>query len=268
MKKTILGLFLLIVIAVGVVSYYVLENLDSIVEAAIEKHGSQATKTAVKVDKVKISLKEGSGAIYGISVANPGGFTDPNIFALGEISTRIDYESVSKKIIIIDDIAVLEPEVFFEMNKDKQTNLDVLKKNIMSGVPATSSSKETGKPASGEQPKLIIRHLKFAEGNIQAMVVPLNNKTYKLKLPTIEMRDLGAPNGAPPEVIAKQIINKLTDQAKAAIKKQGIDREVEKLKAKAQEKIDQEKAKLKSEAESKLKAEEERAKDKLKGLFK
>lgn len=267
MKKIIVGLFLIVVIAIGAVSYYVFANLDAIVEAAIEKYGSEATKTTVSVDRVKINLKDGAGAIYGITVGNPGGFGDPNVFSLGEVSTKIDYESVSKKIIIIDDISVLSPQVFFEMNKDKKTNLNVLKENIMSGQSASPASKEKSSPASGEQPKLIIRHVRFAEGNIQAKVVPLNNKTYNLKLPTIDMKDLGAPDGAPPDVIAKQIINKLTDQAKAAIKKQGIDKEIEQLKAKAQQKIDEEKAKLKSQADTKIDAEKERVKDKLKGLL-
>ena len=270
MKKIIIGLFLLIVIAVGAVSYYVFANLDAIVEAAIEKFGSEATKTAVKVDKVKISLKDGSGAIYGVTVANPGGFSDPNVFSLGEISTKIDYESVSREIVIIDDITVLAPQVFFEMNKDKNTNLNELKKNLMSGQKQVSkpATKESAEPAGGEPVKMIIRRIKFADGDINATVVPLNNKKYKLKLPALVLKNIGEPNGASPEEIANQIIDKLTDQAKAEIKKQGIGKEIEKLKAQAKDKIEEEKAKLKSEADTKLEAEKERAKDKLKGLFK
>lgn len=268
MKKIIVGLFLLVVIAVGVVSYYVFSNLDAIVEAAIEKYGSEAAKTTVSVDKVKINLQEGSGAIFGITVANPSGFSDPNVFSLGEISTKINYESVTKEIISIDDITVLAPQVFFEMNQDKETNLNVLKKNLASGKSATSTTDKPASAADGKTVKMIIRRFKFADGDISATVVPLNNKKYKLKLPPIEMSNLGAPNGATPEEIARQIINKLTDQAKAAIRKQGIDKEIEKLKAQAQQKLDEEKAKLKGEAESKLEAEKERAKDKLKSLFK
>lgn len=270
MKKVIVGLFLLLVIAIGAVSYYVFANLDAIVEAAIEKFGSEATKTTVSVDKVKISLKEGSGAIYGLTVANPGGFSDPNVFSLGEISTKIDYDSVSREIIIIDDITVLAPQVFFEMNKDKQTNLNELKKNLMSGQKQASkpAAKEADKSTSGKPVKMIIRRVKFADGDINATVVPLNNKKYKLKLPALVLTNLGEPNGASPEEIANQIIDKLTDQAKAEIKKQGIGKEIEKLKAQARQKIDEEKAKLKGEADSKLEAEKERAKEKLKGLFK
>ena len=267
MKKIILGLFILLIVAVGVVSYYVLTNLDEIVKAAIEKYGSEATHTAVRVDKVKIGLKEGSAAVYGITIANPTGFGDPNAFSLGEVSARIDYDSVSGDVIIIDDIAVLAPQVFFEMNKDKKTNLNELKSNITASAPTKPAAKGESRPAEGKEPKLIIRHMKFAEGNIQATVVPLNNKIYKLKLPAIEMKDLGGKNGATPSEIAKQILSKLTDQAKAAIKQQGLDKELDKLKAQVQEKVDEEKARLKSKADSKVEEEKKKVEDKLKGLL-
>jgi len=267
MKKIIVGLFLVIVIAVGGVSYYVFTNLDSLVKEAIEKYGSEATKTAVKVDRVKISLKEGSAGIYGLTVSNPGGFADPKVFSLGEISTKINYDSVSKEVLIIDDITVLAPQVFFEMNKDKETNLNVLKNNISPGQPAAKAKSEPAKQSGGEQIKMIIKHLRFADGDISATVVPLNNKTYKLKLPPMVLSNLGAPNGAPPDEIARQILDKLTDQAKAAIKKQGLDKELDKLKDKAQQKIDEEKAKLKGKVDTKVESEVDKAKDKLKGLF-
>ena len=53
MKKIILGLVLLIIFAIAGGVYYVLTNLDSMVEQAIEKYGSEATQTAVLVDSVK-----------------------------------------------------------------------------------------------------------------------------------------------------------------------------------------------------------------------
>ena len=74
MKKIILGLFLVILIAIAGGLYYVLSNLDALVEAAIEKHGSEATQTAVLVDSVKIDLASGAGGISGLTIANPKGF--------------------------------------------------------------------------------------------------------------------------------------------------------------------------------------------------
>ena len=63
MKKVILGLMLIIVLAIAGSVYYLLTNLDALVEAAIEKYGSEATQTSVLVDSVKINLTDGAAGI-------------------------------------------------------------------------------------------------------------------------------------------------------------------------------------------------------------
>jgi uncharacterized protein (UPF0333 family) len=77
----ILAGVIVIIIAGGV--YYVFTNINAIVKAAIEKHGSQATRTDVRVSSVDITLSTGKGAISGMTVENPAGFTSRNIFSLG-----------------------------------------------------------------------------------------------------------------------------------------------------------------------------------------
>ena len=96
MKKVILGLALVIIFAIAGGVYYVLSNLDALVKEAIETHGSQATQTAVRVDKVKIDLSNGAGAITGLTIANPGGFAMPYAFSLGEIRAGIDLQSLQQ----------------------------------------------------------------------------------------------------------------------------------------------------------------------------
>ena len=83
MKKAILGFVLIIIFVIGGGVYYVLNNLDDLVKAAIEKYGSEATQTAVRVDRVKINLVDGAGGISGLTIANSNSFTMPNAFSLG-----------------------------------------------------------------------------------------------------------------------------------------------------------------------------------------
>ena len=266
MKKVILGLVLVVILAVAAGIYYVLTNLDSLVKAAIEKYGSQATQTAVRVDKVHIDLADGAGAIYGLSVANPAGFTKLPAFSMGEVGTRINIKSLTEEPYIIEEIIVRAPQVFVEINADKQINLNALKKNLTAGAPAGKPA-ETAESGSKAAPRLIIRQIVFADGRIDAKVVPLDNKEYKLKLPNLNMRNLGGNNGATPQQLAKEIISRLSDQALAEIKKQGIDAEVDKLKAKAKEKVDAEKTKLKDKADSKVEDEKQKLDEKLKNLL-
>jgi uncharacterized protein involved in outer membrane biogenesis len=250
MKKTILGIALLLFIAIGGAIYYVFSNLDAIVKMAIEKYGSEAIKTAVRVDKVRINLQEGSASISGLTIANPPGFAAPHAFSLGDISVGIDINSLTGDVIVIREIGIAAPQIFFEINADKKANLDVLSKNLPKGDEPAPETEEK----SGTEPKLSIRKTSLSGAELQAKVVPLN-KEYQLKLPTITMNNLGGKKGAPPAKIAQQMLDQLLDQVKAEIKKQGIGAELK-------EKIDAKKEALKSEADAKVAAEKEAAKKK------
>ncbi|PCI06626.1 MAG: hypothetical protein COB77_06500 [Gammaproteobacteria bacterium] len=269
MKKLFIGVVLVIIIAIAGSVYYVLTNLDSIVEAAIEKYGSEATQTSVRVDGVNINLTDGAAGITGLTVGNPGGYDLPYAFSLGEIRVDIDLASLQEEPYIINEITVLAPQVFVEINEDNKTNLNALKKNLASG--STSAAQDNKSPAAADgnakEPRLIIRRLTFTDGNIHARVAALNNKELQLKLPGLDMTNLGGKKGATATELASEILKRLTDRASDVIKKDLIDVELNKLKIKAQAKIDAEKTRLKEKSDSKLDEQKDKIKDKLKGLF-
>ena len=270
MKKFILSIILLLVIAIAVGVYYVFTNLDSLVKAAIETHGSEATQTAVRVDKVNIDLASGAAGLSGLSIANPAGYALPNAFTMGEIRAGIDLTSLQEEPYIINEITVLAPRVFVEINEDNKTNLNDLKNNLTAG--ASSSAPKTEEPATPEQssapgPRLIIRRVTFADGNIQARVAVLDNKELNLKLPKLDMSNLGGNNGATGEELAREILDRLTDHATQEVKEKVIDQEIEKLKARAQAKVDEEKAKLESKVDAEKEEQKQKAEDKLKDLL-
>jgi len=289
MKKVILGFIILAVVGSG---YYFLTNLDAIIKAAIEKHGSAATETAVRVDKVRVKLtdgvKTGTGSIKGLTIANPNGFTAPYVFSLGEITLGIDLQSLKEEPYVVSEVSVLAPEVFIEINDDRKVNLNELKKRMVSDKPQTNQN-QTSTQSNTAEPRLKIRKLVFAKGNIIAKVVPLNNKEYKLNLPSIVMNNVGGKAGATPTELTKEILNRVIEQAKKEFQKSSYGLELERLKAEAKAKldaskakakvkleaekskvkakVDTEKEKLKEKSDSKLGSEKQKAKDKLKKLF-
>ena len=70
--------------------------------AAIEKYGTAATQATVSVDKVTLSLGEGKGAISGLNVGNPPGFTTPKAFEMGMLQLAIDSSSVTANPVVIN----------------------------------------------------------------------------------------------------------------------------------------------------------------------
>lgn len=242
MKKMVLGAVLVLVVTFGFGVYYVLSSLDGMVKTALETYGSEATQTAVRVGSVQIVLKDGSGAIRGLTVGNPQGFAAPQAFSLGEIATQIDLKSLSEEVTVIEQITVRVPEIFFELHESGKSNLGELKRRLSSSVAGTSPSSSASK-SSGTESKFIIRQLLFTDGNIQARVVPLD-KDYTLQLPKIVMNNLGGTNGATPAQIADQVLKTLTDRALAEVKKEGLDQYRRQLEGEVNRQIGVEKEKL------------------------
>lgn len=270
--KISLTIVLIIVLAIAAAVVYVVTNLDYIVERVIEQEGSKVTRTEVAVDKVRIGLREGSASIAGISVANPAGFETPQAFSLNEISTRIDIGSLRGSPIVIDHVTIDAPAVSFEMNEQRKINLNELKKNIASaGGAKTAAQQETAEPS---QVKLRIRRVNLKGGTITARLAPLEDKTHQLRLPPLQLTDLGGEQGATPAQITREIMDKLIARAQAEVKKQSWAKQLDAYKQQAEQRLEQEKQKLeqrkqdlKSEADKQVEQEKQKAEDKLKNLL-
>lgn len=278
MKKIFFGLFFTILVALAIGGYYLFNNLDSLIKMVIEEQGSKTTQTTVKVDAVKSNLVNGDIAIYDLTIANPSNFNFPYAFSLKEISTKVNIKSLKEEPYIIDEIVIRGVQVYMEVNKDKKINLNEIKNNLSTGSSPVSNKKTQQSNESKNEPRLIIRRMLFENGHINVKLTPLNNKKYDLKLPAFNMTNLGGKNGLTPSQLTKVILSRLSTQARKAIKKNGIDRELDKLKAKVKNKVEEEKAKIKEKAEikkaklkketdMKLEQEKDKMKDKLKGLF-
>jgi len=218
-KKTIIGMAGLIVVAVGIV-IFVWSNLDRMVKGAIQTYGSEATKTQVSVARVNLRLESGQAGISGLTVANPGGFTDPNIFEIGNISVKIDATTVSQNPLVIDEISISSPVVIYEINTSGISNVDVLKKNLGSGVNSRASS-----GGGGEALKMIIRKLAVQGSSARIRIAALGNQQQSVALPGIVMRDVGKKSGgATAAEVARQLSSELLGNVKRSVAKFGVNK--------------------------------------------
>ncbi len=257
MKKVFIGLAVIAII-LGALLWWLGANLDGIVKKVIEDVGTDVTQTSVDVSGVGIKLLDGKAAISGLSVANPPGFSNPNIFTLDKVSVEIDIKSVNSNPIIINEILVRQPQVFYEMNKDQTSNLDVLKKNVASYSASSSSSsspsdadKDAATGEKGEELKLIIKKLNFEGGHLSAVSALAPDKKIEADLPAFHMSNLGqSTGGATSDQLAKQIMDRLIKQAVDVAAQAGVDQLTDELQKKGKEALD------------------EKVGDTLKGLFK
>lgn len=244
----------IVIIAAGI---YLWSSLDSIVEAAIEKHGSAVTQTRVEVAGVKLELTSGKGSIQGITVDSPAGYTRPQVFTLDNIAVAIDTKTVTNDVVVIDEILIQAPQIFYEINDKGVANVDVLKNNVSKST--AGSSKEAAKSeGEGKDVKLIIRRLVIDKTEADARVAALGNKDISVNLPKIVMTNIGKKKGgASPAEIAEQVTSVLIKKVSKAVADQGMQQYLGKS-------ADEAKAQLQEKAD---KAIGDKLGDDLKGLF-
>ncbi len=208
-RKILIAAAAVVLILAGAV-VFVLSNLDMIVKRAIEKYGSEATKTAVHVGSVSIRLTEGEGAVKGITVANPKGFSSDPVFALGLISMKIEPGSVTRDVIIVDHIRISGTHVVYEMDRSGHSNVDALKKNL--GTSEGGQKKETA-VRKKKEPRVRIRKLVIEDSSVEVRAAQLGERPRTLALEKVELTDIGGTGGATPEQAAKEVVTAIANEA-------------------------------------------------------
>lgn len=225
-KKKFLLIIATVVLLLAAGLAFLWTNLDWIVKNAIERFGSQATGTAVRVRGVALHPSRGKGAIEGLTVANPRGYSAPHILSLGEISVRIETRTVASNPVVVDDIRITSPLVVYEMNEARVSNVDALKKRLAANQPEKPAP--GGKKGPKDQDKrLRIRRLTIENAKAEVRIDSLGGKPRIVALSRIEMTDLGGKNGAPPEEVAKQIVTAILSEVSQEVGKAGVSRLLE-----------------------------------------
>jgi hypothetical protein len=214
-KKIGLAIVILLILIAGA-GYYLFSNLDSLVKAAIEKYGSEATQTALSVGGVSLSLTSGSGAITGLTIANPPGYSAANAVSLGGIALQLDTGSLAGNgPFVVDNFAITQPQITYEVKGLGQgSNLQTIQDNIQSFASNGSAGEA---PAQGSAPvrKEIIRNLTITGGEVTVLAPALSGKTLVEPLPPLHLTDLGGSTGATPAQIGAQIVSAVINQAAA-----------------------------------------------------
>jgi len=222
-----------VLIALGVVGvllaaavFYLLSNLDRFVAGAIEKYGSEATGTPVKVSSVRIQLKEGKGSISNLSVGNPGGFSTPKALSLGNIAIALDTGSITRDPVVIDKIMVSAPRINYEINKSGSANINEIKKNVEAFTRKTAAAVggkgAAGKGAGERGKKILIRSLVVEGGEVAVQVAALAGKPLSASLPRMELKNIGGKGGSTPSEIAGQVLGPLLNQVALTASRAGV----------------------------------------------
>ncbi len=79
------------------------------------------------IDTIKAALSDGNVRVDNIHITNPKRLATPNLFALETISVDFAPDSLKSDTLVIDDVQVLKPYAFLELNKDTNTTGEFMK---------------------------------------------------------------------------------------------------------------------------------------------
>ncbi|NIP19006.1 MAG: hypothetical protein GWM87_13275 [Xanthomonadales bacterium] len=228
--KTILIVVAVIAVAVAGVSWYLVSNLDRMVQETVVKTGTKQLGTAVSLDSVSISIPQASARLGGLRVDNPEGYSDRPVLVLDGIEVDIDLGSLDDDVLVIEAITIDNPVVNFEMNRDGVSNLDVLQEKL-GGHGGSSKQKD--------ERRLVIDRLDVRGGTITASADIRPDDELVFDFPVVFMTDLGRPDGATPDEIGAEVSAVLLERSIAAAKRAGVERLVEVQKERLQEKAEE-----------------------------
>lgn len=197
-----------LIVAVGVV-VMVVSRADHLVKQAIEEHGSAATQTAVRVEHVDIQLASTSAGLRNLTVANPPGFSQAPAVRLDEVRVSVDGTSLGADVLVLDEVKIVAPHVFFEVDAKREANLDVIRRSVEDYddrrggvvVAATPQPNVSPPPApapaqqSTKQPRVIIKRLSINGGQVEIDATALGGKRKMVELPDTEVVGIGADTG-------------------------------------------------------------------------
>jgi hypothetical protein len=251
--KILVGLVIALIFVAAVVAVVVLQNINAIVKMAVEEVGSDVTKTAVVLNAADIKLTDGRGTLNGLSIANPAGFSRADLFTLGEAVVDIDPASLTKDVVVIDEIKLSGVNLLAEHKGVAETNIKALIDNLGAGSGGSQSQPASD---SGEEVLLAVKKVVFSDNSLSLVSESVGN--YDLNIPSFEVNNLGSEtNGLTPTQLAKAALKPLLDRAQDTIEEKLEDE----LKDKAKDK-------LKEAIEDKLSDEQKEKVESLKSLFK
>ena len=213
--KKILGFgALAVVVVIAAAVYFLASNLDSLVKAAIEDHGSKATGTQVRLAGVSLSPTSGEGTLSGFAMGNPKGFKTESAAKFGSVSVKVDIASSSPEKIIIREIAINAPDITYEL-AGSGSNFDAIQKHVESYTGGGGGSSSGGGDSG---PKVIIDDFYIRGGTINVSAAILQGKALSTPLPDIHLTDIGKDEGgASPGEVAEEIIAEIRKRVNVGV---------------------------------------------------
>ena len=202
-KWIVVSVVLLVVVAVGVVWFY----LNSIVRHTVETQATASLNLPTTLGGANVSLLGGKFGLSDLQIASPEGFTADRMFKLGGVNVAVNYSDLKQQPIKVQSIRIEQPQLVIEQRGGK-FNFQALVDQQSKAPPA-----EEGEPI-----KLIVNELMVSGAKIVIYPgIPGLDKQIEINVQPISLRNIGTgegnENGAAIKEVVGQVVTALTAEA-------------------------------------------------------
>jgi hypothetical protein len=174
-------------------------TIDGIVKSSIEESGTELFQTEVDVRNVNISLFDGSGEIYGLSVANPEDFSDEPAIEMQEIRIKVNLMSLFSDTILVDNVHITGASLFFE-----QQGFGINLRQLNQNMDLTSDE---------EEPAMIIDHLLVDGATVRVSSTIDRERTAEATLENFELNGIGQQGSNTMKQSMQQVMEPIIERA-------------------------------------------------------
>ena len=157
--KVISKIILWILAILAALILLVIIFLNPLLDFAVTVVGSSIIGAPVSVDKIELSISDGTFDITNLQVGNPENFSSPAMLKLGAFHISLDKDSLFSDEIIINDIEVHKLHVTAEVNQDGKMNFLTLIEGLQEKFPPSEEKTEPDAPA----PKVLVKQFSLED---------------------------------------------------------------------------------------------------------
>lgn len=196
LARVLFTILVIVIIAILAAPFFI----DGILKVAIEKAGSKQLGVGVSVEKVHLSIFNGSIGISGLKIKNPAGYQYENMLEVTDIMVKADTGSLLSDVVEVKQIDINDIAVVIEQ-KGLTSNLSEVLKNTK----GDSEPKTETKPAEGKGKNVHIASLDITNIGVTAKLLPVPGKadSVKLKIAKLHLSDIGGKKTSLGEVTGK-----------------------------------------------------------------
>jgi hypothetical protein len=175
-------------------------NLDVLVEMATNRFASRITKTEVKIDDAKVSLRSGEVTLKGLFLGNPDGFQAPHAMKVASIFANLDEKTLLEDTIVLDRVEVVGAEITYEKAAGTD-NFKTILNNVKASVQGEAAKQEAAQ--AGQSKKVVIRDFIIRDGTVRLFMPMLAGQNITVSLSEIHLRNLGKEGTSASEIVAQ-----------------------------------------------------------------